>query len=115
MVTRVGIAGCLVLVWALAHALGAGEARAEGDPNAAKAIIHEHCVDCHAVAGYESDRKTPAIEALSFAEIAADPVTYTPERLRSFLGQPHWPMGQFRLSPRDIDNLLAFIESLDAD
>jgi mono/diheme cytochrome c family protein len=103
------------LIWALALALVASEAKAQGDAEAAKAIVLEHCVACHEVPGYESERTSPAIEALSFPEMAADPDTYTPERLRRFLQKPHWPMGQFRLSPRDIENLLAFIESLDAD
>jgi len=115
MVREMGVTRHFALIWAVALALVTSEAKAEGEPDAAKAIVHEHCVACHLVAGYESERKTPAIEALSFAEVAADPDTYTPERLRRFLQQPHWPMGQFRLSPTDIDNLLAFIESLDAN
>jgi mono/diheme cytochrome c family protein len=103
------------LVWTVALALLASEAKAEGEADAAKAIIHEHCVGCHEVPGYERERNTPALEAPSFPEMAADPGTYTAERLRRFLQQPHWPMGQFQLSPRDIDNLLAFIQSVDAN
>ena len=105
----------LAFIGAAALAFVVSEAKAEGDPDAAKAIVHEHCVDCHDVLGYESERKTPAIEAPSFAEMALDPGTYPPEDLRRSLQKPHWPMGQFRLSPRDIDSLLAFIESLDAN
>lgn len=102
------------LIWAVALAVIAS-AKAEGDPDAAKAVVHEHCVACHNLPGHESERKTPAIEAPSFAEMAADPGTYTAELLRQFLQKPHWPMGQFRLSPGDIDSLLVFIENLDAN
>lgn len=100
------------LTCALAFAVIGGEAKAGGDADAAKTIIHQHCVDCHEVPGYRSEQQTPAIEAPSFPEIAANPDAYTRERLRSFLQKPHWPMSQFWLSDRDIDNLLAFIESL---
>ena len=115
MAREIGVTRHFALIWAVVLALVASEAKAEGEADAAKAIVHEHCVSCHEVPGYESDRKTPAIEAPSFAEMAADPGTYTPDRLRRFLQQPHWPMGQFRLSPRDIDNLLAFMERLNAN
>ncbi len=74
----------------------------------------EHCIGCHEAPGY--DRGDPAtIEVPSFQVIADDPRTYTPERLRAFLIQPHWPMTRFRLSPRDIDNLIAFIDALRGD
>ena len=43
---------------------------------------------------------------------ANDPTTYNEDRLRTSLRQPHWPMGQFRLSASDIDNILAFIAEL---
>jgi mono/diheme cytochrome c family protein len=115
MTRRTGVTRRLLLVWAVTFALLASEAKAEGEADAAKAIVQEHCVACHEVPGYESERTTPAIEALSFPEMAADPGTYTPERLRRYLQKPHWPMEQFRLSPRDIDNLLAFIESVDGN
>jgi len=83
-----------------------------GDPNAAKAIIVEHCVKCHVVPGYRPDGGTASVAAPSFAEFAELRETYTQDRLRSFLRAPHWPMTQFILSNSDIDNLISFIESL---
>ncbi len=85
-------------------------ASAAGDADAAKGLIVEHCIECHAVPGYGAE-SLPTVDAPSFDAIAAAPETYTPARLRSFLQKPHWPMGQFRLSPKDIDNVLAFIEA----
>ena len=61
--------------------------------------------------GY-SAQSLPTVEAPSFQAIADGPDTYTEQRLRSFLRQPHWPMEQFRLSLGDIDNILAYLKSL---
>ena len=91
--------------------ISAGTAAAAGDANQAKGIIAEHCADCHAVPGY-GQGGGPAIEAPPLQVFAADPTTYTEERPRASLRQPHWPMGQFRLSATDIENLLAFIAEL---
>lgn len=99
-----------IIVTAFALAL-AGSASAAGDANQAKGIIAEHCADCHAVPGY-GEGGGPAIEAPPLQAFAVDPTTYTEERLRASLRQPHWPMGQFRLSATDIENILAFIAQL---
>ena len=91
--------------------ISAGSAAAAGDANQAKGIIAEYCADCHAVPGYGQDR-SPAIEAPALQVFASNPTTYTEDRLRASLRQPHWPMGQFRLSATDIENILAFIAEL---
>ncbi len=98
----------LGIAFALAFA---GSASAAGDANQAKGIIAEHCADCHAVPGY-GEGGSPALEAPPLQAFADDPTTYGEDRLRTSLRQPHWPMGQFRLSARDIDNILAFIAEL---
>ena len=89
----------------------AGSASAAGNANQAKGIIAEHCADCHAVPGY-GEGGSPALEAPPLQVFADDPTTYSEDRLRTSLRQPHWPMGQLRLSARDIDNILAFIAEL---
>lgn len=101
----------IILLTCLLPAFAAA-ARAEGDPNAAKGLVVEHCIACHEVPGYGKDAGAPAMEAISFSDIARDRETYTTERLRSSLSRPHWPMGKYQLSPSDIDNIVAFIESL---
>jgi mono/diheme cytochrome c family protein len=87
-------------------------AGAAGDANAAKGIVAEHCVACHEVPGYSSKAGAAELGAPPFATIANDPQHYDPKELENWLRRPHWPMQQFMLSDRDIDNLLAFIESL---
>lgn len=96
----------------LAMLLLSPAASAEGDADAAKGIVVQHCVRCHEVPGYASEVTDPKLGAPSFATIANDPQTYDQQSLKTFLRKPHWPMQGFILSNRDIDNLLAFIESL---
>ncbi len=101
-----------VPIVALAFTLvSAGPAKAAGDADQAKGIIAEHCTDCHEVPGYGKGGGA-TLEAPPLQVFAADSATYTEERLRASLRQPHWPMGQFRLSATDIDNILAFIAEL---
>ncbi len=85
--------------------------KAAGNPDAAKGLVAEHCSECHAVPGY-SAQGLPTVEAPSFQTIAENPEAYPEQRLRTFLLQPHWPMAQFRLSPSDIDNIVAYVRSL---
>lgn len=87
---------------------------AAGNPDAAKGLVAEHCSGCHAVPGY-SAQGLPTLEAPSFQVIADNPNTYPEQRLRTFLLQPHWPMAQFRLSPSDIDNIVAYVRSLGSE
>jgi len=95
----------------LSTTLDAPGVKAAGNPEAAKGLVAEHCSECHAVPGY-SAQGLPTVEAPSFQAIADAPDTYTEQRLRIFLVQPHWPMGEFRLSPIDIDNIVAYLKSL---
>ena len=83
-----------------------------GDPDAAKSIVVQHCVKCHAVPNYNPEGGPPSVNAPSFTELASDRERYSEDRLRAFLRSPHWPMTQFNLSPTDIDNLVAYIQNL---
>ena len=103
------------LICLLAAGLAAVPALAAGDPEKAKGLIAGTCAQCHAVPGYESDASAAMLEAPSFPAIARAPGTFTPERMTEFLHQPHWPMRSVVLSPRDIENLLAFIAALRPD
>ncbi|GAB4351100.1 MAG: hypothetical protein Kow006_14700 [Gammaproteobacteria bacterium] len=85
---------------------------AAGDPNAAKGLIADRCAKCHETPYTKPGQRTEAVEAPSFLSLASDPDRYPPERLRKTLRQPHFPMQQFVLSQRDIDNILAYIHSL---
>lgn len=92
----------------LTFALGA----VAGDPDAARSILVQHCVKCHAVPDYNPEGGPPSVNAPPFTELASDRERYSDGRLRAFLRSPHWPMTQFNLSPSDIENLLSYIETL---
>lgn len=87
-------------------------ALAAGDPDAARGIVAEHCAACHEIPGYRPRHGLASTNAPSFRSIATQPETYTHARLSAFLRQPHYPMTKFVLSAADVDNLIAFIETL---
>jgi mono/diheme cytochrome c family protein len=97
---------------ALALAAGsAGGASAAGDPDAAKGLVAQRCASCHKVPG-QSESGLATLDAPAFQTIADEPEVYTEERVRASLLKPHWPMKQFHLSPSNIDNLVAYLQSL---
>ena len=103
---------CLSAMLIAAALVSPSQASAAGDADAAKGIVVQHCVACHEVPGYSSKAGAADLGAPPFATIANNPQSYDPKELQTWLRRPHWPMQQFMLSDRDIDNLLAFIASL---
>lgn len=82
------------------------------DAYTARAIIAEHCIECHRVPGFAEERRHPENIAPDFQTIADNRKTYSTERLTAFLRSPHFPMRKFILSEGDIQKLIAFIEGL---
>ena len=80
---------------------------AAGDAQAGSALAQSWCKSCHVVGPRGSG--TDAVP--SFAAIASDP-TLTPERLRAFLANPRHPMPNPQLAGTEIDDLVAYIQSL---
>jgi cytochrome c553 len=105
-------AGLCIVLGPLLAAAASISSLAAGDPNAARGIVAEYCTACHDVPGYAARHGRASVNAPPFQAIADQPAVYTEERLHEFLRQPHFPMTKFTLSPADIDNLVAFIESL---
>lgn len=85
------------------------------DANSVRGIIAEHCIGCHQVPGFPQDRHSRSLTAPGFVEIANNPDVYSHERLQKFLARPHFPMRQFTLSQRNIQDLIAFIKSLKSE
>ncbi len=83
-----------------------------GDANAAKGLVADRCVKCHETPYSKPGERTEAVNAPSFQAMADDPASYSPIKMRASLRQPHFPMQQFTLSKRDIENILAYIDSL---
>ncbi|KAA3628388.1 MAG: hypothetical protein DWQ09_09735 [Proteobacteria bacterium] len=101
---------------ALALGLGlfglASYVQAAGDANAAKGLVADNCGKCHETPYSKPGERSEAVEAPSFQAMANDSASYSPEKMRATLLQPHFPMQQFILSKRDIDNIIAYLASL---
>ena len=96
------------IVLALVLASGARPAMAQSDDREpVPVVIVERCAACHIMTGFYDD--DTGIDAPRFSEIMAKPDVYTPERLRQYLANPHWPMSQFVLSPKDIDRIVTYL------
>ncbi len=108
------LAGFVLAMSLLGGAAHAGESLPVGRAEAAKPLIAEQCIKCHVVPGFPEEKVQPAVNAPSFADIAANPARYPDSQIAAFLRQPHYPMKGFVLSKKDIANVIAFIRSLRA-
>jgi mono/diheme cytochrome c family protein len=96
----IGIAALLLV--ASAPALAAGDA------DAGKVFAERSCSSCHLVT---TDQKSATTEAPPFTELAQRPHEQI-EALATFLTAPHPPMPPVSLTRREIENVVAYIESL---
>lgn len=76
-----------------------------GAAAAGRRLAQEWCSDCHAIGA------DPRAGSMSLGSIARLPTT-TQFSLRAFLLSPHPTMPNFRLSPQQIDDVVAYILSL---
>ncbi len=102
----------VALLVAISSVVFSTAATGTGNPGDAKSIVVEHSFKCHAVPGYGPERAPASIDAPSFKWIARNPELYPEPRLSQFLRRPHYPMRGIILSDTDIENIIAFIESL---
>ncbi len=81
--------------------------KAAGDPQSGRQLAERWCTSCHVVAGTGrgSDTVPP------FAEIAARK-PFDKGMLTAWLTQPHPPMPNPDLSRREIDDIVAYLDSL---
>jgi len=78
------------------------------DADAGLRLVRQWCVECHVV---EPAQESASDAAPPFESIALDP-TKTPEGLRTWLADPHPPMPNLQLSTGEIDDILAYIQTL---
>lgn len=82
-------------------------ALAAGDPDAGAALAMRWCTSCHVVRQLDSG---PVVQGPpTFQAMARE---RTPDALRTFLARPHDPMPPLELSRADIENLIAYLETL---
>jgi mono/diheme cytochrome c family protein len=74
-----------------------------------EAFALEICSDCHVV----SDRqvRVDTVKLPSFRAVANDP-KYSEHWLRTFMRTPHFEMPNFILTDQQLDDLLAYIDTL---
>jgi cytochrome c2 len=84
-----------------------GSVRAASDPVSGKDIARRWCAQCHLVDGGRARDAAPPLPA-----IARD-VSWTEDRLAAFLTKPHGGRRGFSFSQQEVDNLVAYIRSLD--
>ena len=97
----------VALLFSLFTVLLPPSARAAGDAAAGKDLATTWCGSCHLMEG----TRTGADGARPFAAMARDPKA-TAGRLRAFLVKPHGQMPELHLTRQEIENLIAYIESL---
>jgi mono/diheme cytochrome c family protein len=96
-----------VVTAALGGALGVpGAAAADADHGAV--LAKRWCATCHLV---ESDQKQASADVPPFAAIARKP-DFSPEKIASFLLEPHPKMPNFPLSRDEATDIAAYISSM---
>ena len=85
-------------------------ALAQGDPEAGRELVRRWCTTCHVVdlegTGTDAGPALPAL--LAGKQRSAD-------EIRGWLADPHPPMPNLNLSRQEIDDILAYLESLTGD
>lgn len=92
--------------FATAAILWAAPALAAGDRDEGARVALQWCTACHLIRPLDSGpvlQGPPTFQAMARER--------SPDRLRTFLASPHAPMPPIALRRRDIDDLLAYIES----
>ena len=86
------------------------QALAQGDPEAGRDIVRSWCTACHVVdlEGTGADAGPPLPALLAGKQRSAD-------EIRGWLADPHPPMPNLNLSRQEIDDILAYLESLTGD
>lgn len=91
--------------------VAAGAARAQGDPEAGRALAQRWCSNCHMIDPGQADASATGVP--TFAGVARMPST-TAMSLNAFLRTPHVRMPDLHLSNQEIDDVSAYILGLKA-
>jgi mono/diheme cytochrome c family protein len=97
---------CTVAVVALVI-FAAPPASAQGDPEVGRELALSWCTSCHVVdyEGHGADAGPPLPALLGDGRRTVD-------ELRGWLAAPHPPMPDFDLSRQEIEDIVAYLESL---
>jgi len=81
---------------------------ARADTTAGERLARQWCANCHVIDGASPGTTIPQGPP-AFREVAAH---LNPDQLRAFLTHPHGAMPDLALSRAEIDDLIAYIETL---
>jgi mono/diheme cytochrome c family protein len=101
------ILALVVVTAALGGVQGVSRAAA-ADPDHGVVLAKRWCATCHLV---ESDQKQASADVPPFAVIARKP-DFSPEKIASFLLEPHPKMPNFPLSREEAADIAAYIDTL---
>ncbi len=82
-------------------------AQPAGDAVTGRKIVQVRCAGCHSLSP-----GTSGVTAPSFPDIARNAVK-TEDHLRNWLTRPHAPMPDYMLSQDEIDDIIAFLHTLE--
>ena len=102
MTRTIGAAPVFILASAMAFSAAAADMKEGGR------LAKQWCSDCHLVGDGQTAGGDAAPTFASIAETADE----RSDDLRAWLADPHPPMPNLNLTVREIDDLLAYIESL---
>jgi cytochrome c len=97
----------LVVALALFGFSAAAPAIAAGDPHAGLTLAEVWCTSCHTVTENGGGRDTAPLFSTISRRNRADTAW-----VRAWLANPHPPMPNFNLSRQQIDDIVAYLESL---
>ena len=98
---------CAVIALSGVLVIANGAVHAASDPVSGKDIAGRWCARCHLVDGGRATDAAPPLRAI------AHDANWTDDRLAAFLAKPHGGMRGFSFSRQEIDNLVAYIRSLE--
>jgi cytochrome c len=80
-------------------------AQEQGRASAGRDLAMSVCSNCHLVAERQSH---PPMDSVPSFDAVARNTSLTPDRLRTFLAKPHWPMPDLQLSRQQIEDEVAY-------
>ena len=78
-----------------------------GDPKQGRALVTQWCTACHVV-----DRSGEGVDAGPPLPALLDHDLRTPDEIRGWLADPHPPMPDLDLTRQEIEDVVAYLESL---
>lgn len=83
------------------------QAQVKGDPTSGRQIAQTWCTSCHALSAASTNDIAPSFPAI------AQNSAKTEDQLRTWLMRPHAPMPDYSLSRDDINDIIAFLQTLE--